>query len=128
MAVPPPKLHQPVRVHVQRVIIAPRVRHRPNKIIVRRDPTVPQVQAVPPHVVRVSILLQMHHRVHQSVLVAMVPVHPVRVLHPAPRVHTAPAVRHHVRMLVQVAMQIRLGQQPRVRRVVPQERMVQRLD
>ena len=58
----------------------------------------------------------------------MVQVHRQRVLHPVPRGHTVPVVHRHVRMLVQVAMRIRLGQQPRVRKVVQQERMVQQLD
>ena len=81
-----------------------------------------------PHVVVVNTVRPVHHRAATSVRVAMVPVRQQHVRILVPRVHTAQAVHRHVRMLVQVAMRIRLGQQPRVRKVVQQERMVQQQD
>ena len=111
--------HQPALQHVQQDIT---VRARQCIITVPVD-----VQDV----VRVSIVRRDRMRrltVPASVPVAMAPVQVRRVQPSVLRVHTVQVVHRHVRMLVQVAMRIRLGQQPRVRKVVPQERMVQQLD
>ena len=114
---------QQQRPVIMRLVQGTQVRPRQMQVRMRRP-----VRVHRPHVVVVNTVPPVHHRVPTSARVAMVPVRQLRVLRPVPRVHTVRVGHRHARMLMQVAMRIQRDRHLRVRKVVQQERMVQRLD
>ena len=114
---------QQQRPVIMRLVQGTQVRPRQMQVRMRRP-----VRVHRPHVVVVNTVPPVHHHVRTSAPVAMGPVQVPHVRPVVPRGHTVRVGHRHARMLMQVAMRIQRDRHLRVRKVVQQERMVQRLD